>query len=408
MKTDHDVIIIGGGLVGPLIALALDQAGISSAVVDALPVSRTKKPDFDGRAYALSLTSIRVMEALGIWAEVRAHAEPMTDIKISHGHTGKGSSPFFAHFDHREIEEGPFGHMLEDRYLRRALIDAMGAAENVSFLPGHRLLDLDVPNVTIEGPRGGLSTLIGHLVAGCDGRSSKVAEKSGITRIGWDYGQTSLVCAVAHEKPHNGTAYQYFTQTGPLAILPLPGNRSSIVWTETTERAEAIMAADEESYLAALRPVFGDFLGPISLAGDRFSYPLGLSLASRFVENRVVLAGDAAHGIHPLAGQGLNLGVRDAAALAEVIVDAHRRGEDFGAANVLARYQRWRRFDTSAMAAFTDGVNRVFRGQNPVLRMGRDLAMQALREIPPLRRTIMREAAGLNGDLPRLMAGRPI
>jgi 2-octaprenyl-6-methoxyphenol hydroxylase len=254
----------------------------------------------------------------------------------------------------------------------------------------------------------GGSTLRSALLVACDGRDSQVARRAGIRRRGRDYGQTSLVCAVAHERPHGGVAHQFFMPAGPLAILPLPGDRSSIVWTETTARAAAISGLDAAGYLAELRPRFGDFLGEIGLEGARYSYPLGLSLAERLAGERLALAGDAAHGIHPLAGQGLNLGLRDIATLAEVVVAAARRGQDIGAPDVLAAYERWRRFDIAALAAATDRVNRLFSNDNPIVRLGRDLGLGAVDRLPALRRALIGEAAGLSGDLPFLLRGRPL
>jgi 2-octaprenyl-6-methoxyphenol hydroxylase len=247
-----------------------------------------------------------------------------------------------------------------------------------------------------------------RLLVGCDGRESRVAARAGIGRVGWDYGQTSLVCAIAHAEPHHGVAHQFFMPEGPLAILPLPGNRSSIVWTEARDRAETIAALPDAEYLALVRPRFGDLYGEIALEGARYSYPLGLSLATRFAAERVALVGDAAHGIHPLAGQGLNLGLRDVAALAETLVAARRRGQDIGASDVLGAYERWRRFDASMLAAATDGINRLFSNDNPLLRLGRDLGLGLVNRLPALRRGLIREAAGLTGDLPRLLQGRPI
>jgi 2-octaprenyl-6-methoxyphenol hydroxylase len=243
---------------------------------------------------------------------------------------------------------------------------------------------------------------------GADGRRSGTAERAGIRRTGWDYGQTALVCAIAHERPHHGIAQQFFMPAGPLAILPLPGKRSSIVWSERTARAAEIAAMDDADYLDALRPAFGDFLGEITLAGHRYSYPLSLSIAERFVDTRLALVGDAAHGVHPIAGQGLNLGLRDVAALAEVLADARRRGEDIARAEVLARYQSWRRFDTAAMAVATDAFNRLFSNDNPALRVLRDAGMGVVQAVPGLRRMFIREAAGLTGDVPKLLRGRPL
>ncbi|MEX3017071.1 FAD-dependent monooxygenase [Gymnodinialimonas hymeniacidonis] len=403
-QVDADILIVGGGLNGPCLALACAQAGLSSIVLDALPEETRTEHDFDGRAYALALASVRMLGALGIWDEVADHAQPMLEIKASDGRAGEGAAPFFLHFDHAEIEEGPMGHMLEDRYLRGALMAALSAEPLVQHRPNARVVAQDGASVTLDGG----DVLHGRLLVGADGRRSGVAERAGIKRTGWGYEQTALVCAVDHELPHNGTAHQFFMPGGPLAILPLPGNRSSIVWSETEPRAGELAASDDETFLAALRPAFGDFLGEITLTGKRHSYPLGLSLAQSFIGDRLALVGDAAHGIHPIAGQGLNLGLRDVGALAEVLADAKRRGEDISAPDVLARYQQWRRFDTAGLAVATDTVNRLFSNDNSALRAVRDIGMGAISALPGLRRRFIREAAGLTGDLPRLMQGRTL
>ncbi|MEM7722536.1 MAG: FAD-dependent monooxygenase [Pseudomonadota bacterium] len=404
MTYDADILIVGGGLNGPSLALAAAQGGLSSIVIDALPEAVRSGHGFDGRSYALALASVRMLGALGLWDGLENHAQPMLEIKASDGRAGEGAAPFFLHFDHAELEEGPMGHMLEDRYLRRALLDAMEASPFVTHMPGTKVVAQDVGAVTLEDGR----RLTGRLVVGADGRKSGTAERAGIKRTGWDYGQTALVCAIAHEKPHNSIAHQFFMPAGPLAILPLPGNRCSIVWSETHENAAKIHALDDVTYLEVLRPRFGEFLGDISLAGARYHYPLNLTLANLFIAERLALIGDAAHGVHPIAGQGLNLGLRDVGALAEVMIDAHRRGEDFAATDVLERYQRWRRFDTAALAVATDGVNRLFSNDNPALRLVRDLGMGVVSAVPALRRGFMRQAAGLTGDVPRLLQGRAL
>lgn len=406
MDLDCDILITGGGLNGPVLALALAQGGFAVTVIDALPADTRADAGFDGRAYALALTSQRLLSALGLWDRVEDHARPMLDIKVSDGHAGQGGGPFGLHFDHAEIEEGPMGFMVEDRFLRRAVMAAAEAAPGVTVLNGARVAGQDVDGgqvaVTLEDGR----CLRARLLVGADGRSSGTAERAGIRRTIRDYGQTALVCAIAHDAPHHGVAHQFFMPAGPLAILPLPGNRSSIVWSEERTRAAEIAAMDDAGYLAALAPRFGDFLGNIALAGERFSYPLGLCLAERFVADRVSLIGDAAHGMHPIAGQGLNAGLKDVAALAEVLVLARRRGEDFGAADVLDRYQLWRRFDATALAMATDGFNRLFSNDNPLLRIGRGLGMGLINAVPSLRRGFIREAAGLSGTLPRLLQGQ--
>jgi len=377
-------------------------------IIDARPAPARAERGFDGRAYALAIASTRLLAALGVWPRVVDQSQPILQVKASDGHAGAGAAPFFLTFDAAEIDEGPMGYLLEDRFLFAALHAAMADLPGITLLSGERVIAQEIGPTSAAVTLASGRRLTGRLLVGCDGRASGTAERAGIARVGWAYGQTSLVAAVAHERPHHGIAHQYFMPEGPLAILPLPGNRSSIVWTETTDHAAALQALPDAAYLAALRPRFGDFLGAISLAGDRFTYPLSLSLATRYVKPRLALAGDAAHGVHPIAGQGLNLGLRDVAALAEVLVRAHRRGEDIGALDVLERYQRWRRFDATALGLGMDAVNRLFSNDNPLLRAGRDLGLGLVDAIPALRRAFIRQAAGLNGDLPRLLTGQQI
>jgi 2-octaprenyl-6-methoxyphenol hydroxylase len=404
MAHDSDILIVGGGLNGPALALALAQAGRSVTVIDALPRTVRRNAAFDGRAYALALASVRLLRAIGIWDRVADNAQPMLEIKVTDGRAGEGASPFFLHFDHAEIEEGPMGHMLEDRFLRRAFLDAMKDEKRITQVTDTvTAQQATETGITLTLASG--KTLSGRLLVGSDGRASGTAARAGIRRTGWGYGQTALVAAIEHDLPHNGIAHQFFMPPGPLAILPLPGNVSSIVWSETDDTAARFAALPDEDFLEVLRPRFGDFLGDISLRGKRFTYPLGLSLANSFVADRLALIGDAAHGLHPIAGQGLNAGLRDVGALAQVITDATRRGEDFAAPDVLARYQQWRRFDTATLALTTDLTNRLFSNDNPILRCARDLGMGAVNALPGLRRTFIREAAGLTGDLPALMKG---
>ncbi|WP_233421973.1 FAD-dependent monooxygenase [Ruegeria profundi] len=408
MEKKPDILIVGGGLNGPALALALAQTGHSVTVIDALAEKVRKNAAFDGRSYALALASQRLLDAIGIWDRVAEHAQPMLEIKVTDGHAGAGPSPFFMHFDHAEIEEGPMGYMVEDRHLRRAFLDAMAEEKAITELSGKTVVaqESNANGVTLTLDDG--STLTGDLLVGCDGRRSGTAARAGIKRTGWDYGQTALVCAIEHELPHHGIAHQFFMPPGPLAILPLTGNRSSIVWSERTEMAERINAMSEADYLQVLRPRFGDFLGEIKLAGDRFTYPLNLTIANSFIADHLALVGDAAHGMHPIAGQGLNAGLRDVGALAEVLTLAGRRGEDIGSITVLERYQAWRRFDTASLAMATDMFNKLFSNDNPILRMGRDIGMGIVGSLPGLRRGFVREAAGLTGDLPKLLQGRPI
>ncbi len=408
MTQASKILIVGGGLNGAALALALAQTGHSVCVIDTLGEKVRKNAAFDGRSYALALASKRLLDAIGVWERVEEHAQPMLEIKVTDGHAGIGPSPFLMHFDHAEIEEGPMGYMVEDRHLRRAFLEAMAKDNAIIQINGRTVVSqqVEATGVTLTLDDG--ASVEGHLIVGCDGRSSGTAARAGIKRTGWDYGQTALVCAIEHDLPHHGIAHQFFMPPGPLAILPLTGNRSSIVWSERTEAAQRINALPEAEYLQVLRPRFGDFLGDIRLQGDRFTYPLNLTIANSFISDRLALVGDAAHGMHPIAGQGLNAGLRDVGALAEVLTLAGRRGEDIGSVLVLERYQEWRRFDTASLAMATDMFNKLFSNDNPLLRLGRDIGMGIVGSLPGLRRGFVREAAGLTGDLPKLLQGRAI
>ena len=409
MEHDADILIVGGGLNGPALGVALAQGGLRVAVIDARPAPVRAEAGFDGRAYALAIASKRLLQVTGVWPRLGAAMQPILQVKASDGRAGEGPAPFFLAFDHADLEEGPLGYMVEDRHLYAAFLAAMADTPGLALMSGETVVDqsVDTQGVTVTLASG--RKMRGRVLVGCDGRTSGVAARAGVRRQGWGYGQTALVTAVHHAGDHQGIAQQYFMPSGPLAILPLPGgHHSSIVWSESDAAAAAIQALDDEGYLAALRPRFGDFLGEIALAGARFTYPLSLTLAEKFVLPRIALVGDAAHGVHPIAGQGLNLGLRDVGALAEVLILATRRGEDIGAVDVLERYERWRRFDSTAMALGMDSVNRLFSNDNPLMRLGRDLGMGAINALPSVKRHFMRQAAGVSGELPKLLAGQVI
>ncbi len=403
MEHDCDIVIVGGGLNGPALALAAAQVGLRVIVLDATSHKLRKNAKFDGRAYALALASKRLMAAVGVWENVTQDAEPMLNIRVSDGRAGVGASPFFMDFDHAELEEGPMGYMVEDRHLRYALQAAMQTSPLIEYRLATRVTGQST------GPEGVTLSLANNqkittrLLVGADGRQSGTAARAGITYTGWQYGQTALVCAVEHDRPHGGVAHQFFMPAGPMAVLPLSARRSTVVWSEKTDSAAVIKTLDDAAFLDVLRPRFGDFLGDIALAGGRFSYPLGMMIAKSYIAPNVALIGDAAHGVHPIAGQGLNAGLRDVAALIQVLSEAKQRGEDFASQPVLARYQLWRRFDATALAVATDGFNRLFSNDNPILRLGRNLGMGMINAMPKVRRGILREAAGLTGDLPDLM-----
>ena len=403
MNYDTDIAIVGGGLNGAMMSLALAEAGFTVTLIDPQTLKSKQNPHFDGRSYSLAIASVRLMQALGLWEELAPNAQPILEIKVADGRAYSNPSPYFLHFDHHEIEEGPMGHMVEDRHLRPLLQKRLQSVSQINYRAGLSVSEMTITNTHAELRLNIEETITTRLVIGADGRQSQTAERAGIKRTGWRYGQTALVCALSHNIPHQGVACQYFMPPGPLAILPLTGNRSSIVWTESDANAATIMAMDDTDYMAVLQPRIGDYLGKVELAGARYSYPLNLTIAQNYVMPRLALVGDAAHGVHPIAGQGLNLGLRDIAALSEVLSDARLRGEDFSSLAVLLRYQEWRRFDTTALAVATDAVNKLFSNDNSFLRTLRDLGMGAINSLPALRRSFIREAAGLTGDLPRLM-----
>ena len=409
MERDADILIVGGGLNGPALGLALAQAGLAVTVIDARPAPARAEAGFDGRAYALAIASKRLLSVIGVWGRLADKVQPILQIKASDGLAGQGPAPFFLTFDHAELEEGPMGFLAEDRFLYAAFLEAMHGCANLTLLSGESVVAQEVARAGVSVTLASGRVLRASVLVGCDGRGSGTATRAGIRRSGWGYGQTALVTAIRHQHDHQGIAHQFFMPAGPLAILPLAGgHHSSIVWSEADATAQTIQALPDDQYLEALRPRFGDFLGEIALAGDRFTYPLSLSLANSFVAPRLALVGDAAHGVHPIAGQGLNLGFRDVGALAQVLIEARRRGEDIGATDVLERYQRWRRFDSTALALGMDSVNRLFSNDNPILRAGRDLGLGLVNAMPSLRRGFMRQAAGLKADVPRLLAGKAI
>lgn len=408
MERDADIVVAGGGLNGPLLALALARAGLSVALVDARPAPARAARDFDGRAYALAAASVAMLRALGLWEGLAPLAQPIRAIRTAQGLAGTGVLGPGMDFEAGELDQGPMGWMLEDRHLYAALAAAVQAQPGIAAEYGVAVTGQEADAQRIRADLADGRAIRARLLVGADGRDSAVAARAGIRRQGWDYGQTALVCALDAAIPHEGTAHQVFLPGGPLAVLPLPGNRVSIVWSEGRALAEGLAALPDADFLAALAPRIADICGPVRLAGKRFAYPLRLSLAETWVAPRLVLVGDAAHGVHPIAGQGLNLGLRDVAALAEVLADAHRRGEDIAATDVLDRYQTWRRPETVRLALGMDAVNRLFSNDDPLLRAARGLGMAAVGAWPGLRRAFIRQAAGLTADAPRLLRGQPL
>jgi len=406
---DAEVLIIGGGLVGATQAIALAQAGIEVAVVDTQDPKNGLEAGFDGRASAIALATKRVLEGLDIWPVLEKDAAPIKDIRVSE----KGSF-FFLHYDHKDTGDEAFGYMVENRNMRKALYHRRRELESTRLFAPDEVEELVRENGGVTATLSSGTTINARLAIACDGRASKIRESAGIAVTNWSYKQSGIVCTVRHEHSHDFVANEHFMPAGPFAILPLmgdkknPGNCSSLVWTERADLAPAIMALDDAEFMAELQNRFGDFLGELEVVGPKWCYPLSLQFAERTIDKRLALAGDAAHAMHPIAGQGLNMGLRDVAALAEVVLDARRLGLDIGEATVLERYQRWRRFDNTLMLAMTDGLNRLFSNDIKPLRLARDLGMAAVNQLPPLKKFFMRHAMGLVGDLPRLMRNLPL
>lgn len=409
---DADVIIAGAGMAGATLALGLIRSGLKPLLVDPQPFATQASPTFDGRASAIAYSSFRQWRALGLAGDLEPHAERIDHILVTDGRTpGPSAGPpgsAFLRFDAAEIDDRadgePLGYMIENRRIRAALAQAVGR-EGVGLIAPARVAGVDFKPGAATVRLADGRTLDAPLVVGAEGRDSAVAAAAGIRSTGWVYRQTGVVATVRLDRPHGGVAHEYFLPSGPFAILPLSGQRASLVWTEPPARAEALKAARPEAFHAHLQRRFGDQLGRPQLDGEIFTYPLALHLPERITGPRVALLGDAAHGVHPVAGQGLNLGLKDAAALVQVLVEAARLGEDIGAEGVLDRYARWRSVDTIGLAVAADAFVRLFSNDNPILRVARGLGLSAANRIGPARRFFMQEAGGAVGDLPRLLRG---
>ncbi len=408
MSERFDVVIVGGGMAGMSLGAALAGSSLSVAVVERLDPAVLKEAAFDGRTTSIAHGSAQVLRGIGLWPLIEAGAEPILDIRVADGHPARGISPLFLHYDHTEVGIDPFGYIVENRDLRDGLFRL--AAD----LPTLKIIAPASVNETVRRADGATVSLSDGrrlecaLVVGADGRNSPLRNAAGIQAIAFRYDQTAIVCTVKHERAHAGVAVELFLPGGPFAMLPMTGDRTNIVWTERSVLASEYMALDEAAFLQEVRRRFGDWLGDLELAGPRFSYPLGLMHASRYTERRLALISEAAHAIHPIAGQGLNLGIRDVAALAEAIVDAVRLGLEPGDSTVLARYESWRRIDNTTLVAVTDLLNRLFSNDVPPIRAARDLGLAAVGKVPPLKRLFMRHAMGVVGDLPRLVRGEAL
>ncbi|MCO5733507.1 ubiquinone biosynthesis hydroxylase [Rhizobium sp. SSA_523] len=402
-----DMLIVGGGYVGLSVAVAVKQAAphLRIEVIEAAPEHVWQK---DERASAIIAAATRMLDVMGVWREIAEEAQPITRMIVTDSRTSDPVRPVFLTFE-GDVEEGtPFAHMVPNLAMVRALrgacerlgIAIRHGASATGFSAGPSAASLTLSNgETVES----------RLVVACDGVRSKLRDMAGIKTVRWDYDQSGIVTTVEHERPHEGCAEEHFLPSGPFAILPLKGNRSSLVWTERTDDADRLVASDDLIFEEELQRRFGHKLGALTVTGSRKAFPLGLTLSRAFVAPRLALAGDAAHGIHPISGQGLNLGFKDVAALAETIVEADRLGLDIGALNILERYQSWRRFDTFRMGVTTDVLNRLFSNDITPIRIARDIGLGVVERLPKLKSFFIGEAAGTKvKDAPRLLQGQAI
>ena len=383
---------------GLALARAAARVGLEVLIVDRESSKQATGRTFDGRVSSIAKGSVNMLKHLGVWERVRTDAQPINEIRVT-----DGDSPLFLHYDSRDVGKGPMGYILENRILRSALHAVITEDPRIIWRPASEVTAVKRGLYGVQAQLSDSTTTSAALVAAADGRQSALRTEAGINVIGRSYRQVGIVCAVAHSLPHQAIAHERFLSAGPFAILPMTGKRSSLVWTERPEIAKTILKLGENEFFSELSWRFGDFLGQLEVLGPRWHYPLQLTLAERLTAERLALVGDAAHAIHPIAGQGLNLGLRDAAALAEVIGDARALGMDIGDAMVLKSYGRWRRFDGLAMAAITDGLNRLFSNDIGPLRDMRSIGLAVVNKLPSLKAVFQRHAMGVLGHPPRLL-----
>ena len=400
LKTQCDVLIIGAGIIGISQALALAKAGLKTTIIDRQTPERMAAAPRDGRASSISYGSYAMWKQLGVWNRLVDLAEPILEIRVS-----DGDSPFILHFDHKDSGTKPFGFMLENRYIRVALYEAANSAKNLNLLTPAEILEIERTKRNVVCRLRDGRSISAPLVIAADGKESPIRAAAEIKVLSWDYGQDALVCTVTHEKSNEGIAREHFLPNGPFALLPLSNTRSSLVWTEKRQDAEKYIKLSEQEFNLEILRRAGNHLGNMKCDSSRWQYPLGMHNAERYIGVRLALIGDAAHAMHPIAGQGLNLGLRDAAALAELIVDSARLGLDYGDTDLMNRYQRWRRFDALSILMMTDGLNRLFSNKSKFLRIIRGLGLTMVNRQPSLKQFFQRRAAAMSGDLPRLIRG---
>ncbi len=406
MSVQGSIVIGGGAFAGLALALALRQGlGPEIPVIVADPAFATR-PSRDPRATAIVAACRRLFEAIGVWDDVRSEAQPILDMVVTDSKLEDATRPVFLNFAGDVAPGEPFAHMVENRRLIDALV-ARAEAEGID-LRATTVASYDARPEGIDVTLGDGSVVAASLLVAADGARSRLRERAGIATHGWEYDQSGIVVTVGHERDHEGRAEEHFLPAGPFAILPLSGKRSSLVWTERRAEAARIIALGDEEFHAELEQRFGLHLGEVKALDKPRAFPLSYFVARSFIATRLALVGDAAHVIHPIAGQGLNMGLKDVAALAEVVVDAARLGMDLGGADVLERYQRWRRFDTMAMGVATNTLNFLFSNKSTLLRTVRDIGLGLVDRAPPLKNLFIRQAAGLTGEVPRLLKGEAL
>ena len=398
--TRYDLIVAGGGMSGLALAAAVAAPGFKVLVVERSSVQGLTAAPYDGRVTAVAQGAKRFLEAVGAWPGMAEDASPILDIVVR-----EGFSPIEVHYDHRTVSGEPLGYIVENRAIRRALIDLATTLPTLTLAAPAEIRELDRSAARVDVRLSDGSLAAAPLIALCEGRQSATRERIGVGIRQWAYGQTGIVCSLAHQAPHHGLAVERFFPDGPFARLPMTQNRCSIVWALDDSLSADVIGLDDAAFLAEVADRFGADLGPIELASPRWSYPLALVLADSYTAHRAVLVGDAARGIHPIAGQGWNLALRDVASVAEIVLDRLRLGLDPGDAVALERYAAWRRFDGMTLVAVTDGINRLFANDILPLRLAREAGLAAVDRAPPLKRFFMRHAMGLVGDLPRAMRG---
>lgn len=407
----YDAIIVGGGHAGLTMSVVLAKLGFKVAVISPLEVTQKVADKGDGRALAISEAPRRMLDLMGIWPRLEGKYCAMQQVHILDGKPGNILQDALLEFSDQDADDHiAVAHVVESGHLLGAMWDAAQQEANIEFKTGLKLQDFsfDANHVDVILDDG--QQLRGSLLIAADGRGSLVRKQLGIKTIGWGYGQSALTCPVRHEKPHMGAAYEHFYPSGPFASLPLPDDaggmhRSSLVWAEDPEFVAKLMVMDEPEFNVELVKRFGLHLGEVEICGEKFSHPLGLQIAHDYMRERAVLIGDAAHGIHPIAGQGLNMGLRDIAVLAEVMVEARNLGLDFGSYTVLNKYQQWRRFDVLTHAAFADVINKLFSNDLAPVRFVRDLGLKIVDRIKPVKKFFNDEASARSGELPCLLKG---